>query len=638
MTATIVAAIVIIGLIINGLRLRARVPHPLPPAPPPGTPAWDDPPAAREWAWLTARGMTLDTATRRAAAALAGSEELDLLELIPADLPVTTARDLLRRVDPQAYHGDRLALGYGAGTVVMADQAMAWRAAAGWASAGQQEDWRPGQPAQATRAEPTDVVAAIRRLRPYARDRGAAIVVAPGLRAGGLDLARRPAWLRANDTLVAACLATDAVPYLLTVAVLVTGSPWGVAAAVAYCLQPYLIFAGTPLRPRGLHAAALLRLAHAPWTWARTAAGRWRSAADLDRAAAVAEATAYYQAALAEGTGRFLEPRRQDCPWCGSTALFAHLRSPEVSLAKPGTFTLDRCGGCGHIFQNPRLTLEGLGFYYRDDYDGLGAADRERMFAMGGDFYLGRARMVAAVTTPKAWLDVGTGHAHFCALARSVLPDTVFDGLDQGAGIEEAERRGWIGTGYRGEFPALAGDLAGRYDVVSMHHYLEHTLDPRRELDAAAHVLRPGGHLLIELPDPEWRLAPLLRHYWVGWFQPQHLHMMPIHNLIGALAERGLRPVAVERGPAHQEFDFVVAALLLSRRLAGVPAAPWAGRPATAAARVRQAVAWTAAAPAIALGLLIDRTLTRALARRWDRGNAYRVLARREEEVTVNDR
>ena len=33
-------------------------------------------------------------------------------------------------------------------------------------------------------------------------------------------------------------------------------------------------------------------------------------------------------------------------------------------------FTLEQCGDCGHVFQNPRLTPEGLEFYYRDFYDG----------------------------------------------------------------------------------------------------------------------------------------------------------------------------------------------------------------------------------------------------------------------------
>ena len=35
----------------------------------------------------------------------------------------------------------------------------------------------------------------------------------------------------------------------------------------------------------------------------------------------------YYEAELAAGTERFLEPRRDTCPWCGSTDLSVRLRS-----------------------------------------------------------------------------------------------------------------------------------------------------------------------------------------------------------------------------------------------------------------------------------------------------------------------
>jgi hypothetical protein len=426
-------------------------------------------------------------------------------------------------------------------------------------------------------------------------------------------------------------LALDVIPFVLTVVALAADWEWGTAAAAAYCLQPYLIFAGTALRPRGLHTAALLRLGHDPYVLVRTAAGRWRSAADEQRDVERAEAAAYYRAALAEGTAHLFEPRRGDCPWCGSDRLTVLLRVPDLVMRKPGRFTLERCGGCGHTFQNPRLTPDGLGFYYRDAYDGLGADSAEAIFLTAEDSYRARARMPEPFTSPKAWLDVGTGHAHFCVTAREVWPDTIFDGLDQGAEIEEAERRGWIATAHRGMFPDLAPGLAGRYDVISMHHYLEHTREPLAELDAAAGALPAGGHLLIEMPDPQWRLARLFGRYWMAWFQPQHQHMLPAGNLLAALAERGLRPVAVERGPAHQANDAVSAAYLFFAGLAPDRGKPWSARPPTAASRAWLALVWAAGVPVVVAGLLLDRTLGRALARHWDRGNAYRVLARKED-------
>jgi hypothetical protein len=604
MIEIVLVPLILAGLAVNGLRLRARVPHALPAG-------LDDGDYA--YALIASHGTTIGDATRRGATGYARAEGLDLVDLVPADLPATAARDLVRGVDPRAYLADRHAAGRGAGAATLVDPALLKRA----------EIIEPGDP------QPADVIELVRRIKPYA-DHGAAIVVVPRLHSGGDDLAKRRARLRANGVIVPLHLVLDVIPYALTVIALVAGWEWGLAAAVGYFVQPYLIFAGTPMRPRGLHVAALLRAVHDPYVWVRTVAGGWRSAAEEQHDAELAEAADYYRAALAEGTARFFEERRGDCPWCGSDQLAVLLRSPDLVMRKPGMFTLTRCGGCGHIFQNPRLTLDGLSFYYRDAYDGLGAAMAETVFLTGAESYQARARMPEPFTAPKAWLDVGTGHAHFCAVAREVWPGTVFDGLDQGAGIEEAARRGWIATAHRGMFPELAGELAGRYDVVSMHHYLEHTREPLAELDAAAAVLPAGGYLLIELPDPQWRLSWIFGRYWMPWFQPQHQHMMPIDNLTKALRERGLRPVAIERGPAHQANDAVTAAYLFFAGLAPDRTGPWSPRPPTTATRMWRCLVWTAGIPAIAIGLLLDRTLGRALARRWDRGNAYRVLARRE--------
>src|SRR5437763_9307414 len=136
----------------------------------------------------------------------------------------------------------------------------------------------------------------------------------------------------------------------------------------------------------------------------------------------------YYQAQLAAGVERFFEPRRTSCPWCECANLSIRLRTPDLLQRKPGRFTLEQCRTCRHIFQNPRLTPAGLDFYYRDFYDGLGEEQTKAVFNTAGQSqsYRGRAEMLKRFTTPRAWLDVGAGHGHFCRLAREIWPDTVF--------------------------------------------------------------------------------------------------------------------------------------------------------------------------------------------------------------------
>ncbi|MFE3521442.1 class I SAM-dependent methyltransferase [Streptomyces sp. NPDC059161] len=345
----------------------------------------------------------------------------------------------------------------------------------------------------------------------------------------------------------------------------------------------------------------------------------------------IAQLRPSYREELARGTGRFFLPARTDCPWCLGTELRRKFRTTDLIQGKPGEFVLDQCRGCGHIFQNPKLSQEGLDFYYRDFYDGLGAETTAKMFEGNGSKKRFRrsARALRRLALPGRWLDVGTSLGHFCATAKEVLPDTEFDGLDMGEGVEQAAKEGRVQEAYRGLFVDLADEMTGRYDAVSMFHYLEHTLDPHRELAAAHTALAPGGRLLIEVPDPESWSGRLLGRLWLPWFQPQHLNMVPMGNLCRRLRELGFTVEVAERRDAHIPADLACATWFLFDRLLPRDDSPWRPhRPGRAARAVRFALVW-AAVPVLIAVYGLDQLLN-PIARRTRFSNAYRVIARRD--------
>ena len=291
---------------------------------------------------------------------------------------------------------------------------------------------------------------------------------------------------------------------------------------------------------------------------------------------------------------------------------------------------LDACRGCGHVFQNPALSDVGLGECYRDLYDGAGDEATEAVFAAMGAAYRRRTDAVAAHTTPGSLLDVGTGHGHFCLVARQRWPDATIHGLDQSSAVDDAERRGWVDEAFRGDFPALADGLPRSYDVVTMSHYLEHTRDPRRELAAAAKVLEPGGHLMVEVPDPASPWARRLGRCWSQWVQPQHLHLVPCDNLVAALGDEGFEVVSVERASAHVGGNLVLGLGQAVERLAPAAAHRDPAVPQGPAA-LRRAAVMAAAAPVAAVAVAIDAAYDAALRRAGGSrpGDAYRIVARR---------
>ncbi|GAA1254775.1 class I SAM-dependent methyltransferase [Kitasatospora nipponensis] len=349
------------------------------------------------------------------------------------------------------------------------------------------------------------------------------------------------------------------------------------------------------------------------------------------RARQVAALRPDYRARLADGTERFFEARRPDCPWCHSPRLRVRLRTRDLLQHKPGRFVLEECRDCGHVFQNPRLTSGGLEFYYRDFYDGLGEQRLGGMFSTRASVYRGRARSVAPfLAAPSRWLDVGTGHGHFCETAHELFPRTSFDGLDLSEGVRLAEREGRLAHGFQGSFPELAPTLAGRYEVVSMFHYLEHSTDPTRELTAARTALRPGGLLLIEVPDPQCRSARLLGRWWLPWLQPQHLNLMPAANLRRRLGELGFEVVLEQHGEPHDPVDLLAACWLLLDAVAPREDAPWLpGTPPGLPRRLLRGALFLAGAPLLLLATGLDRLVAR-FAGRARLSNAYRLLARHD--------
>ena len=625
------------GIAVNTLRLRRRLS---------GLRALD--PSARAAAGATddfivvhPPAVTVDADTRAAAVAHALVEGLDVVDLVPGDLPRDQALDLARTVDTRSYRRSPLAPGRGAVHALLVRRGVFDQAGAGGVSsngaapiparaAGVTSTGEVVIPAGAGGVTTNGVVVvpdrgALVRLTQRLKQHAAQatdLIVAPHLgavdpsppdRLGQLEALYGPA------APMAVGFPTARWAMLLTGLVVSPG--WAAVATVECLLQPYLVTAGVsphlhPRRRTRGEPFALLRAALA------TKAPPGEDPIEERRPA--------YAAELAQGTARFFEPRRTTCPWCDSPALVQRLHTPDLTQFKPGRFVIDECTGCGLLFQNPRLTIEGLDFYYRDCYDGLGMGETEFLFSQATSSYRGRVALARRHTTPRRWLDVGTGYGHFCAVARDLLPDTCMDGLDMGASVEEAQRRGWIDQAYRGMFPDLAPSLQGIYDMVSMHHYLEHTRDPWVELAAARTVLGSGGYLLIEVPDPECRFARLLGRYWLPWLQPQHQQFLQVSHVTAALSAQGFTVVEVERGAARQPVDLGGAAWMLASSLAPPGRLPWRDPP-TAGDRVKRAAIFGATVPVALLGLVADRALQpviRTRAQRWS--NAYRVLARRD--------
>ncbi|MCC6587040.1 MAG: class I SAM-dependent methyltransferase [Bryobacterales bacterium] len=566
-----------------------------------------------EVAFIAAEKAKLPQSTRMEATAYMQEHGIDLLDIVAADTPALAVLTLSQIVDPPVYAVNRVAIGFTSGFAMAASPELLARAG------------KKPPPA----VEDGELAQLARAMRKYAGVH-AGLAIAPGTRF-------RPEFLPREWPLFASTVTATAPPFLVVwraillgvlAAGLVLAPAAGLAALGVFHLQPLLTIGGLALRPRDLLLTVALRYPIEIWSWFLLLASRLRAARqNAERHEARRPA---YDEMLANGTAAFFEPRRADCLVCKSVRLRKRIETKDLFQYKPGRFRLDECQNCGHVFQNPRLSAAGLKFYYSDFYSGLGGKSIETVFRARPKTYIERALSVKGLGQPTRWLDVGTGHGHFCCVAREAWPEARFDGLDISEGLDEGVRAGWIDRAYSGFISDWASQLKGEYDVVSLFHCLEHSPDPVRDLDAVWEVLVPGGLLVIEVPNPECRLGRLLGRFWMPYFQPQHLHLFNASNLANVLKEHGFETQRTAFNEAHTGADLFFCVLLAVGSISepNLPL-PWRARAGWALRGWNFAVRGLAlpfAALALVMDLLFDKGICRVTG-----SNAFRVVARRVE-------
>jgi SAM-dependent methyltransferase len=85
-----------------------------------------------------------------------------------------------------------------------------------------------------------------------------------------------------------------------------------------------------------------------------------------------------------------------------------------------------------------------------------------------------------------------------------------------------------------------------RFDVVRFSHTLEHLPSPRKALEKAHRLLRPGGLLCVEVPNAASLERWLFGKHWYCWDLPRHLYHFSPQTLARLVSSTGFRPVKIK--------------------------------------------------------------------------------------------
>lgn len=267
-----------------------------------------------------------------------------------------------------------------------------------------------------------------------------------------------------------------------------------------------------------------------------------------------------------------------DCLSCGSSESETVVIAPDPITGRGGNFRVVRCLDCGLTYTNPRPTLASIGQFYPQDYgphlagtQRSGWLMRRRKAAirawlrcrfsfppqpsslltrLHGSLagLLNNRRRIRLLRfpfrKPGRMLDFGCGAGHFLEEMRDL--GWQVEGLDISASCaaEVTDR-----TGIPVHHGSLPHDSIAEnsFDAVTMWNALEHVHEPREIIRAARQALRPGGILVVGVPNIDSWGFRKFKHDWHCLELPRHLLHFDPDALRAMMQQEGMKVLSLEQ-------------------------------------------------------------------------------------------
>lgn len=237
------------------------------------------------------------------------------------------------------------------------------------------------------------------------------------------------------------------------------------------------------------------------------------------------------------------------------------------------SFTITRCDHCGLLFTNPRPAAAEIGRYY-DFPDYVSHTDEaegwlNRLYRQARGIMVKRkVAWVEKLVKPesgKHLLDYGCGSGYFLAGATQAGWQT--------RGVEPNEKARQQANDQTGQQDRVVSSLVElqaereQYSVITMWHVLEHVHELHTTVQTLVGMLRPGGRVVVAVPNAEAEDTKLYGNHWAAYDVPRHLYHFNPAAIRQLWQQHGVEVIDVKPMP----LDTYYVSLLSERFRKGTP-------------------------------------------------------------------
>lgn len=241
----------------------------------------------------------------------------------------------------------------------------------------------------------------------------------------------------------------------------------------------------------------------------------------------------------------------ESCPLCRSRKLRIKHLCTDHFVSKE-VFAVQQCEECGFRFTQDAPEEAQAGRYYEsEEYISHSNTSRgiiNRVYQFSRNLMLRKkAKLVRKITgiSRGTLLDIGSGTGFFAGFMKTKGWNVL------GIEINEKARnfsRKEFGIGVL-EPSEIKNVEPASFDCITLWHVLEHFYDPYKYMEDISRLLRPGGKIIIALPNSGSYDCSKYGEYWAAWDVPRHLwHFTP--NSFRRFSENtGFEITAIKRLP-----------------------------------------------------------------------------------------